>query len=274
MSKSPPTLEGRDMELLQALPTEILEQVERVETLRAKDFKGPAQELLCAELFDYAFRRLKAKMRTGQIVALLGDSATPLSMSAEELQTLHSSEADRDELAVRTIAVALRDLQIKAFRAGRWRPEEHLGKGGRPASLETYFFRLCLLVFPRQFRRWRAERTDRFLSAARHLSPDYVRHRLGQDAGNGPGHAVRELCTGVVALLAQEDARTRAIVTFTLDGYTPSEISDRLKVTAPTVNSVLYRFRSKARKWRRTNRLLLPSEMRAHALQTKRKAAR
>ncbi|MFJ9195865.1 hypothetical protein [Streptomyces globisporus] len=262
------------MELLQTLPIEILEQVERVETLRAKDFKGPAQELLCAELFDYAFRRLKAKMRTGQIVTLLGDSATPLSMSAEELDTLHSSEADRDELAVRTIAVALRDLQTKAFRVGRWRPEEHPGKGGRPASLETYFFRLCLLVFPRQFRRWRVERTDRFLSAARHLSPDFVRHRLGQDPGSDPGHAVRELCAGVVALLAQEDTRTRAIVTLTLYGCSPSEISGRLKVNLPAVNSVLYRFRSKARKWRRTNRLLLPSEMRALALQKQRQAAR
>ncbi|MFF9607417.1 sigma factor-like helix-turn-helix DNA-binding protein [Streptomyces sp. NPDC014684] len=74
-------------------------------------------------------------------------------------------------------------------------------------------------------------------------------------------------------LLESASERERAVVTLTLDGHSAGEIADLLQLTIPAVESVLYRFRCKARGWRRTGGLRLPSEMRAHALQTKRTAA-
>ncbi|MEU5524776.1 sigma factor-like helix-turn-helix DNA-binding protein [Streptomyces sp. NPDC047860] len=273
MPRKPAGPRPRDTELLNVLPTEVRNQVERVEALRAKNFTGPGYELLADELFRYAYVPLTAKLGSGEIAALAGDSATPLALSPEEFQTLRSSQADRDELAVRTIAAALHTFRRRALKERRWRPEENLGHGGRPASLETYFFGQCLLVFPREMRRWRAEREDRFARTANRLSPHYVRHRLGYETGSAPDGEVGALCDGVMMLLESAPARERAVVTLTLDGQSAGEIADLLQMTVPAVESVLYRFRRKARGWRRRGGLRLPSEMRAHALKTARMAA-
>ncbi|WP_039934522.1 sigma factor-like helix-turn-helix DNA-binding protein [Streptomyces viridochromogenes] len=273
MPKKPAGPRPRNTELLNVLPPEIRNQVERVEALRAKNFTGARYELLADELFRYAYVPLMAKMGSGEIAALASDSATPLAMSPEELQTLRSSQADRDELAVRTIAAALQTFTRRALGERRWRPEENRGRDGQPASLETYFFGQCLLVFPREMRRWRAERADRFARTANRLSPHYVRHRLGYETGSAPDGEVAALCDGVLTLLESAPARERAVVTLTLDGHSAGEIADLLHMTVPAVESVLYRFRRKARGWRRRGGLRLPSEMRAHALQNKRMAA-
>ncbi|MFJ8787023.1 sigma factor-like helix-turn-helix DNA-binding protein [Streptomyces sp. NPDC102476] len=273
MPTKPTRPRPRNIELLSTLPTEIRNQVERVEALRAKNFRGPEYELLADELFRYAYAPLMAKMGSGEIAALAGDSATPLALSPDEFQTLRSSQADRDELAVHTIAAALQTFRRRALDEGLWRPEENLGQGGRPASLETYFFRLCLMVFPREMWRWRAEREDRFARTANRLSPHYVRHRLGYETSSAPGGEVGALCDGVLMLLESASERERAVVALTLDGHSAGEIADLLKLTVSTVESVLYRFRRKARGWRRRGGLRLSSEMRAHALQTKRTAA-
>ncbi|MFB7325424.1 hypothetical protein [Streptomyces sp. NPDC056190] len=99
MPKKPAGPRPRDIELLNALPTEIRNQVERVEALRA------------------------------------GGSATPLALSAEELQTLRSSHTDHEELAVHTIAAAPHAFRRRAVRDRMWRPEENLGLPSRIADL-------------------------------------------------------------------------------------------------------------------------------------------
>ncbi|MFD4977227.1 hypothetical protein [Streptomyces sp. NPDC058424] len=127
MPKKPAGPRPRDIELLNALPTEIRNQVGRVEALRAINFTGPTYELLAAELFRYAYVPLMAKMGSGEIAALARDSATPLALSAEEFQTLRSSQPDREELAVHTIAAA---PHLPAPRPAR----RDVAAGGKPGA--------------------------------------------------------------------------------------------------------------------------------------------
>lgn len=131
----------------------------------------------------------------------------------------------------------------------------------------------CVCFFPREMWRWRAEREDRFARTANRLSPHYVHHLLGFETVAAPGGEVGAMCDGVLMLLESSTERERVVMTLTLDGLSAGEIADLLQLTVPSVESALFRFRRKARGWRRRGGLRLPSKMRANTLQTKRMAA-
>jgi DNA-directed RNA polymerase specialized sigma24 family protein len=243
--------------------------LERVADLARTGFTGPLYQQFADELYLYAYGRLRRKMRTGEIAGLTGKSATPLCMTEDELSTLHRDDAVRDQLAVHTIAAAMH-VFIKALKRGGYRPAAHPGRDGRPTTLKSYFFGMCLIVFPREFDSWRAERQDRFLAAAARMPPDLVQRALGQTAREPVPEALADLCDRVTGLINSSPPRVRAVMLLTLHEYSQSEIVDLLQVKIGDVENARFRFRQKARKRMRHGQLHLLPWMRAESLRSKR----
>lgn len=162
------------------LPEEIQRDVDRVSELVATGFTGRLWQQTADELFGYTFKPLVVAMRhTDTLMALVKKSNTPLKMSDQERSSLHRNSADREDLAVRTIYVALETFPALLKRGG-YAPAANRGKNGRPAKLTSFFYQRCGLVFTRVFYTWRTEREDRFeRQARRYMSPVPGRPRPG-----------------------------------------------------------------------------------------------
>ncbi|MFF4827985.1 hypothetical protein ACFY20_34360 [Streptomyces sp. NPDC001312] len=165
------------------LPEDIQRDVDRVAT----GFTGRLWQQTADELFSYAFRPLMVAMRrTDKLVALTTKSRTPLQMSDEERSTLHRNPADREDLAVRTIYVALETFP-QLLKRGGYAPASNRGKNGRPAKLTSFFYQRCGLVFPRVFYTWRDEQVNRALDCSLEMETAELINELL----NGSGTAVR-----------------------------------------------------------------------------------
>lgn len=252
---------GADTEL----PDHVRHDLERVADLARAGFTGPLYEQFAAELYLYAYGRLRKKMRTCEITVLAGKSATPLWMTEEELSTLHRDDAVRDQLAVHTIAAAMQ-LFIRRLKRGGYRPAAHRGRDGRPTTLKSFFFGMCLIVFPREFVSWRGERQDRFLAAAARMPSDLVQRALGQTVREPVPEALADLCDRVTGLISSSPPRVRAVMLLTLHEYSQSGIADLLHVKIGDVENARFRFRQKARERMRRGQLRLLPGMRAESL--------
>jgi hypothetical protein len=247
------------------LPDDVRRDLERVAALDRAGFTGPLYEQFANELYLYVYSRLRKKMRTGEIAGLTGKSATPLRMTEDELSTLHRDDAVRDQLAVHTIAAAM-PVFVKRLKRNGYRPADHPGRDGRPTTLKSYFFGMCLIVFPREFVSWRKERQDRFLTAAARMPPDLVLRALGQTVRDPVPEALADLCDRVNSLINSSPPRVRAVMLLTLHEYSQSEIADLLQVKIGDVENARFRFRQRARKRMHHGQLHLLPGMRAESL--------
>ncbi|MGW9024511.1 sigma factor-like helix-turn-helix DNA-binding protein [Streptomyces sp. NPDC055722] len=220
------------------LPEEIQRDVDRVNELVDTGFTGRLWQQTADELFGYAFKPLVVAMRhTYKLAALTAKSKTPLKMSDEERSSLHRSSTDREDLAVRTIYVALETFP-QALKLGRYAPASNRGKNGQPAKLTSFFYQRCGLVFPRVFYTWRDEREDRFeREARRYMSPDLLIHALRLDAPETVTAGVAELCDTLTGMISELKPRNRAVWLMTLDGLSRSEIADQLGIKTGDVDN-------------------------------------
>ncbi|MEW2458824.1 RNA polymerase sigma factor [Streptomyces albus] len=244
------------------MPEDIQRDVDRVSELVTTGFTGRLWQQTADELFGYAFKPLMVAMRrTDTLMALVKKSNTPLKMSDEERSSLHRNSADREDLAVRTISVALGTFPALLKRGG-YAPAANRGKNGRPAKLTSFFYQRCGLVFPRVFYAWRDEREDRFeRQARRYMSPDLVAHALGLDAPETVADGVAELCDTLTRLITELKPRDRAVWLMTLDGLPRSEIADRLGIKIGDVGNALFLFRARVKRLRKDGALHVPPEV-------------
>ncbi|MFC8008590.1 RNA polymerase sigma factor [Streptomyces olivaceus] len=244
------------------LPEEIQRDVDRVAELVDTGFTGRLWQQTADELFGYAFKPLVVAMRhTYKLAALTAKSKTPLRMSDEERSTLHRNSADREDLAVRTIYVALETLP-QVLKSGRYAPAANRGKNGRHAKLTSFFYQRCGLVFPRVFYAWRDEREDRFeREARRYMSPDLLLHALRLDAPERVADGVTELCDALTDMITRLKPRNRAVWLMTLDGLSRSEIADQLGIKIGDVDNALFTFRARVKDLRKNGALRVPPEI-------------
>ncbi|WP_329392662.1 hypothetical protein OHA45_00225 [Streptomyces lydicus] len=206
-----------------------------VHVLAQDGFAGPRYERFEEELARYGISVMRGWMYSGFVFKLVASRGFNLKPHDVELEQLARDSDLREELAMMTVARALRSFRERALVGGGWKPE-----GG--ASITTYFMGACAYEFPNEFRRHRKEEE---------------RWRLGteHEATGEPVpsvHSVAEEVLGNLRVLEDvngiKNPRARAVVALTIDGYTQEEI--RQMLDAPTVRAVealLHRWRAKAK---------------------------
>lgn len=246
---------------VEGLPGDIRRDVDRVLELVDIGFTGRLWQQTADELFGYAFRPLVVAMRrTDKLAALTKKSKTPLRMSDEERSTLHRNSADREDLAVRTIYVALETFPALLKRGG-YDPAANLGKSGRPAKLTSFFYQRCGLVFPRVFNTWRDEREDRFERHARRMPGELLSRVLGFDGSEPAAAGVARLCDTLTVMITELKPRNRAVWLMTLDGLSRSEIADELGIKIGDVENARWAFRERVKSLRKAGALHVPLEI-------------
>ncbi|MFI1568755.1 hypothetical protein ACH4ZX_38035 [Streptomyces sp. NPDC020490] len=192
---------GGARQKIEELPEDVQYDVDRVADVVAAGARGPLWEQLASELYGYAFRPLLRAMRhTETLAALTANSRTPLVMNDEERSTLYRSAPDREELAIRTMAAAMKDFP-KLLREGGYDPARYPGRDGKSARLTSFFYGRCGLVFPRVFDQWRTERTDRFLLRAVSMGDGILARALGQAGPDPVPEGVTQLCDTLTEMI-------------------------------------------------------------------------
>ncbi|MEU5553625.1 hypothetical protein ABZ738_28030 [Micromonospora sp. NPDC047793] len=202
--------------------------------LAAGDFIGPRYRRFEDELAAYGMAVLRGWMHSGYIFTVSAARGFSLNPSEAELEELSRDSDAREELAIMTVALALPRFRKNALVGGGWRFE-----GG--ASLATYFMGACLYEFPNQMRTRRAQRRRWHLQD--HGDPSLVtpvESSVDDPAFITVGNQrVRDDLT-------RADARTRAVVALTLDGYSQEEMVELLGETSVrAIEGVLHRWRKK-----------------------------
>src|SRR4051794_4278585 len=199
------------------------EQVkELVDEVRRDGFETAAYLFLRDHLWSYGMPVLKDALRLGKMPRLLTEHHVMVAISAADKLALHTSIESRDALAVDTLLLGEQHFR-EELRNNKW-------KHGKGASIETYFVTGCLFQFPRAYRKWSAERTDR-LARLYGLNPEPFADVQGSiDTANTVVAAETAR-----ALLAQTDPATRTIVSLLAAGYTQSEVGGLLGISERAV---------------------------------------
>ncbi|GII59423.1 hypothetical protein Pth03_78120 [Planotetraspora thailandica] len=227
----PATRAAEARQLQESLERRASDQRLRDELARC-NFTGDRYQRFEEELARYGMSVLRGWMYTGYIFKLTASRKFALSPSEAELEELHRDSDAREELATMTVALALPKFRQHALVEGGWRYE-----GG--ASLPTYFMGACLYIFPNEFRKRRVQQKK------------WTRAHIGEavtlDPEAGLITSVEAQALGDMRVrddLGRVDARTRAIVALTIDGYTQEEIVELLDETSiRAVEGALYRWR-------------------------------
>lgn len=247
------------------MPGDRRERIERdvrcVEKLRTGGFAGPEYEIFINDLCRETLKQLKGLLRTGDLARLsrarFREHGIRLFVAEQDLDALRSSMEDRDELAVNILLAALRGFHRNALVKGRWNPR-HSGKSGRgPACLQSYFIGLCIWEFRQEYMRWHKDRQRRFEAHAALLDPEDFLSQLAAPVELSDPEALA-IGSSVLKLLSTSSAQTRAVVALIVQGYSHSEIADRLHIKPRAAEGCLYRFRRKVREAAYRGQLTIP----------------
>ncbi|WP_330242625.1 hypothetical protein [Streptomyces sp. NBC_00525] len=238
--------------------------MDRVAEAVAAGFRSSTWHQMANELYAYAFKTLRSKMRrTDELMELVAKSNTPLKLTDEDRSTLHRNSDDRALIAVMTINVAMETFP-ELLKKGGYNPADNPGKDGRFMALKSFFVTRCGLVFPRVFNNWKAERTDRFLRQAKDNMEGWrLAQALGQYGSERVPPDVAALCDTVTAMIDALKPRNRAVWHMTVDGFAPGEIADALGIKLYDVNNALYTLRTKAKALRQKGELVIPPSIEA-----------
>jgi DNA-directed RNA polymerase specialized sigma24 family protein len=191
-------------------------------------FTGADHDRLIHDLAAYGIRVCEGWLATGLMFRACASQGRPVGAAPADW-----SAEDRTELALETVANAVRSFHDYALVKGEWKPD-------RGASLKTYFVGRCILAFPNVFRYWQRERRG------------WDRTDLDEEAVAAMPDAGPDLEDQLISRmelrhrLAILDARTAAALTLVNDGYSQAEVGEILQVTSRAVEALLYRHRAAA----------------------------
>ncbi len=217
---------------------------DRITEFRAMNFTGYKFEIFRADLAAYGYPVIRSWIRRGLIYKLTKDRGRGVACPDDVREHLIRDVVDRQELALETVAQALRLFVRNALIEGTWSPE-----GG--ASLTTYFVGACLAVFPNAFRRWHTEhqywqRIDRCGLGQPFEDPS--RNRLDQRFDHDPAETVVSTQTFLRELKAMPDRIQYAVAAVVLRGASYAEVAKELNTTEEAIKQLLYRYRTEARR--------------------------
>ncbi|MEV0193417.1 sigma factor-like helix-turn-helix DNA-binding protein [Kitasatospora purpeofusca] len=206
------------------------------EELRALGFAGPRYEIFRAELAAYGRPVLRKWILTGEIYRRSRAERRPVPVEPHIRRLLRDDADAREQLAHDTVLAGLDLFHRHGMVGGRWNAE----KG---ASLRTYFVRATVLVFKDTLLCWARSfahlATEEFAEDG-----DGIDRWLSRIAGTAD---LQDEVVGadlVARYLATLDGTNRAIVELRLDGMTPTQIAERLSMSAERVRTRLHRLRT------------------------------
>jgi len=188
------------------------------DALIAQGFGGPDYAALTA----YGLELMTALVASGYIFTRCYEEGI-------YLLSLPIPISDQEDLVQETVAEALQTFD-KSLKQGRWQP-------GRGASLKTYFTGALLLHFANIWRRWL-----RYRARQAGLPLETVSYDSGSPEPD-PADIYVQRDEVRRALGSPEEARTKAALVLTEDGYTQQEIAEILGTTRRAVESLLRRHR-------------------------------
>lgn len=210
-------------------PDQIASDTKLVERFRALGFNGLGYDLFIERHARYGLAVVGAWIKSGTIFRHCHDHNRQVKLRPPASW----SPEDRDDLAVSTVAVAIRRFDLEGLRQGRWSAQ----KG---AALSTYLIGLCLDAFPNEFRSWyRARR--RQLPTESLYSED-----AGFPSADDPTHALlskEELIEQLEKLTSQQ----RYALLLRECGYTTDEVATILNVTYGAAAAAVHRARRRLR---------------------------
>ncbi len=224
----------------------------RINKLRAEGFQGSDFEVFQADLVSYGYPVIRSWIRRRLIYALCADKNRPVTCP-EDVRDFLAGPAgaeDRQELALETVARALRLFRERALIGGEWDPD-------RGASLSTYFVGACLLVFSGVFRPWLAQHQHWHQAGPHGLDPTQQ-----QDTSPRPIDLRFDDDPADIAVdweqfrteLAPLPARLAyAVAAVAIYSKPHAEVAAELGTTEDAVKQMLYRYRRQARR-RQTSR--------------------
>jgi len=221
------------------------EDLALIEELRQAKFTGPRYDAFIGTLYRYAWPVMLAAIRTGSIVTI----KTPLphrAIPAHELQLLHDSPQEREELALASIGRAERKFKI-SLRRHFWDPAK-----GR--NIRSYFIGACAQAFWEEYAMW-SDRRRRQLQAITNLA---AYSSLTQDEFADDPEMRQSRHDAVELLLAKAERwspELAAICAGLLTGYSAAELSEKLGYSDRAIEARLYRFRQAAWDLVRTGRI-------------------
>jgi hypothetical protein len=211
--------------------------VATVKDLRVTGFSGPRYEAFIADLYRYAWPVLLSMIRTGKITSI--ETAIPHgTISADDLQVLHDSAGEREELALASIARA--EPRFKAsLKAGHWDP----GKG---RGLKSYFIGACAQAFWPEYKLWSARRRRLRLALASldRSRPAPIYDELADDPAERQGR--HEAVKLLLQKASKKSPELEAICLGLRNGMTCVEIADQLGYSVRAIEGRLYQLRKTA----------------------------
>jgi hypothetical protein len=204
-----------------------------IEELRLTRFAGPRYEAFIDGLYRYAWPVMLAAIRTGSIVSI-STSVPHRTIQADELQLLHDSAEEREDLALASIGRAERKFKV-SLRRHFWDPAK-----GR--SLRSYFIGACAQAFWEEYAAW-SDRRRRQLRAIANLAA--CRDLTHDEFADDP--ELRQSRQEAVALLLEKAERRSpelgAICAGLLNGLTAAELAEKLGYSDRAIEGRLYQFR-------------------------------
>ncbi|WP_435648284.1 RNA polymerase sigma factor [Kitasatospora purpeofusca] len=206
------------------------------EELRALGFAGPRYEILRAELAAYGRPVLRKWILTGEIYRRSVAERRPVPVEPHIRRLLRDDADAREQLAHDTVLAGLDLFHHHGMVGGHW-------DAGKGASLRTYFVGATVLVFKDTFLRW--ARSFAHLAKEEFAEDgDGIDRWLSRFAGTAD---LQDEVAGVDVVdryLATLDGTNRSIVELRLDGMTPTQIAERLSMSAERVRTRLHRLRA------------------------------
>jgi DNA-directed RNA polymerase specialized sigma24 family protein len=196
--------------------------------LAEQGFAGPGYDAFEHELARYGLSVVEAWCHIGVIFRRVRERYPRIRLHPPADWT----REDREDIASRTVATALRRFRRDALIGGGWVPD-----GG--ATLATYFIGVCLGDFPNAYRGWDRERR-------RELRCHTVDDGDTAVAGDDPAGAVLAMETLAEMLAALPERQRRAIV-LDAQGYGRDEIAEILGVTGRAAADLVRRARREIR---------------------------
>lgn len=237
-----PTAESAQVDRVATATTPISIEFDanRLALLKRAKFQGPAYREFTDELWLYARAVLLSKLRSGLVFAWCAEGGVAVSPTSAERDVLHRSPEDRDHLVIGTIAHAIPKFRIKVLAKDKWDP-------AGAASMATYFVNFCRFEFQAVFRDWQRQRREALVSLdVTELKPGALAHFFYQPNFDPEKKAITR--DDIAYLTRNSPEQTRWICVLMLEGYTHSEIADRLGITVRRIEYLLHKLRKRALK--------------------------
>jgi len=210
----------------------------------------PEYQVLANRLVGRAIPLFKKLLRTGEIKRELLNRRLPSGLTSDDYLRLHTSMSARDALAIGVVIAGEDYFRRSVIPNGKWRADAG-------ASLETYFINGCLHHFTSAVKEWKREHPE-------WTGKLIYDHWPGDSPTDSRDITASDLiCTVedrdlIRRLMTRASPLTRAIMALMLQGYSFSEIGERLSLSARAIEGKLYRFRTELKRDARYGRLEIP----------------